>query len=230
MGNVLVIDDEQEIIDMIITCLKREGLNGVGFSDSMCAWEYVEKNSSQIDLIILDIMIPQMDGYTFLGKLRRENENLPVILLSARQEEYDKVLGLGLGADDYVTKPFSPGELMARVKVQLRKRGSSNTPATGQILVCGDIQMDVSKCLVTKAGKKVELSGKEFWLCKYLLEHPNQVFTKMQLYHAVWDENYEDDNTIMVYISHLREKLEDNPKKPEYIQTIRGIGYRMHIE
>lgn len=228
MNVILVVDDEDEIREMIIKCLKREMLIGVECANAHEALSYWQENKESVQLMIVDIMMPEMDGYELLQAVRKENQEVPVILLSARQEEYDKVLGLGLGADDYVTKPFSPGELMARVKVQLRKfkRQVKETPKK---LICGEICLNVISCQVTKAGKLIELAGKEYWLLKFFMENQGQVFTKTQIYHHVWDENYEDDNTVMVYISHLRDKLEDNPKEPKLLQTIRGIGYRFGI-
>ena len=166
-----------------------------------------------------------MDGFEVLKQIRQRMGEIPVILLSARQEEYDKVLGLGLGADDYVTKPFSPGEMMARVKVQLRK-GMKIEKKAERILEADGLRMDTESCQVTVDGREVVLAGKEFWLLKFFMEHPGQVFTKAQIYHHVWEDGYEDDNTVMVYISKLREKLEDKPNERIWIQTIRGIGYR----
>ena len=188
------------------------------------ALENIKKQD--IDLVILDIMMADMDGFEVLRRIREMDKEIPVIFLSARQEEYDKVLGLGLGADDYVTKPFSPGEMMARVKVQLRRK-KSETVQSQEKLVVGSLELNLSSYEVTVRGKKVELAGKELFILKFFMEHPNQVFTKSQIYHHVWDAFYEDDNTVMVYISHLREKIEEDPRKPRLLHTIRGIGYRL---
>ena len=223
MQTVLVVDDEEEIRDMLKTYLKREGLNVIGCSGGAEALDVVARQ--EVHLVILDIMMEELDGFEVLRRLREKHQQLPVIFLSARQEEYDKVLGLGLGADDYVTKPFSPGELMARVKVQLR-RGQNQTDSGGKILQYQEISMDLNSYQVSVGGRQVTLVGKELLLLKFFLEHPGQVFTKTQIYHQVWEDDYEDDNTVMVYISHLRDKLEENPKEPKWIKTIRGIGYR----
>lgn len=223
MQTVLIVDDEEEIRDMLKTYLKREGLNVIGCSNGAEALDVVTRQ--EVDLVILDIMMEELDGFEVLRRLRERHQQMPVIFLSARQEEYDKVLGLGLGADDYVTKPFSPGELMARVKVQLR-RGQNQTDSGRKILQYQEISMDLNSYQVSAGGRQVTLAGKELLLLKFFLEHPGQVFTKTQIYHQVWEDDYEDDNTVMVYISHLRDKLEENPKEPKWIKTIRGIGYR----
>ena len=224
MQQVLIVDDEEEISNMLIKCLSREGIKGIPSLNGQEALENIKKQD--IDLVILDIMMADMDGFEVLRRIREMDKEIPVIFLSARQEEYDKVLGLGLGADDYVTKPFSPGEMMARVKVQLRRK-KSETVQSQEKLVVGSLELNLSSYEVTVRGKKVELAGKELFILKFFMEHPNQVFTKSQIYHHVWDAFYEDDNTVMVYISHLREKIEEDPRKPRLLQTIRGIGYRL---
>lgn len=223
MPKVLMVDDETEIRQMLLKYLKREGICGIECENGAEALAYLKENA--VDLVILDIMMAGMDGFEVLKQIRQRMGEIPVILLSARQEEYDKVLGLGLGADDYVTKPFSPGEMMARVKVQLRK-GIKIEKKAERILEADGLRMDTESCQVTVDGREVVLAGKEFWLLKFFMEHPGQVFTKAQIYHHVWEDGYEDDNTVMVYISKLREKLEDKPNERIWIQTIRGIGYR----
>ena len=224
MQQVLIVDDEEEIRNMLMKCLQREGISGIPCTNGKEALESIKKQD--IDLVILDIMMADMDGFEVLRQIREKDKEIPVIFLSARQEEYDKVLGLGLGADDYVTKPFSPGELMARVKVQLRRKNKGNVQSQEKLVV-GSLELNLSSYEVTVRGKKVELVGKELFILKLFMEHPHQVFTKSQIYHQVWDVNYEDDNTVMVYISHLREKIEEDPRKPRLLQTIRGIGYRL---
>lgn len=226
MQQVLIVDDEEEIREMLIKCLKIEGVMGIPCANGREALENLQKHD--IDLVILDIMMEDMDGFEVLKNIREKNKDIPVIFLSARQEEYDKVLGLGLGADDYVTKPFSPGEMMARVKVQLRRRKIENVQ-TPEKLVAGPLEMNLNSYEASIQGKKIPLAGKEIFLLKFFMEHPNQVFTKSQIYHHVWDEYYEDDNTVMVYISHLRDKIEEDPRKPKLLQTIRGIGYRLEV-
>ncbi|MDD6742294.1 response regulator transcription factor [Roseburia sp. MUC/MUC-530-WT-4D] len=224
MQQVLIVDDEEEIRNMLVKCLKREGISGIPCENGVKALEIVQHQ--KIDMVILDIMMADMDGFEVLRDIREYDNEIPVIFLSARQEEYDKVLGLGLGADDYVTKPFSPGELMARVKVQLRRK-IKNVTSKPEKLVVGPLELDLGSLEVKVRGEKVELAGKELLILKFFMEHPHQVFTKSQIYHQVWNVDYEDDNTVMVYISHLREKIEEEPRKPKLLQTIRGIGYRL---
>ena len=221
---LLLAEDEADLSRALVTVLKHNNYSVDAVYDGAEALDYLE-NGGNYDGVILDIMMAGMDGFEVLKQIRQRMGEIPVILLSARQEEYDKVLGLGLGADDYVTKPFSPGEMMARVKVQLRK-GMKIEKKAERILEADGLRMDTESCQVTVDGREVVLAGKEFWLLKFFMEHPGQVFTKAQIYHHVWEDGYEDDNTVMVYISKLREKLEDKPNERIWIQTIRGIGYR----
>ena len=224
MNIILIVDDEEEIRNMIIAYLKREGLNGIGASNGVDALQILKRQ--EVNLVILDIMMEGFDGFEVLKQIRQNHPKTPVIFLSARQEECDKVLGLGLGADDYIVKPFSPGELMARVKVQLR-RNYKQSDNSRPILQFQNISMDLRSYKVKVGENEVPLVGKELLLMKFFLENQGQVFTKTQIYHQIWEDSFEDDNTVMVYISHLRDKIEENPKEPKYIKTIRGIGYRL---
>jgi len=219
---VLIVDDEAEIRELISMYLRRENISVIECENGKSALKRIEGEA--FDLIILDIMMEDMDGYEVLKELRRKDETIPVIFLSARQEEYDKVLGFGLGADDYVTKPFSPGEFTARVKAHLRRE--SRRTEKLEVLTAGDLKLDLSTYVATKNGKAISLSGKELKLFEFFMRNPNRVFTKVQIYRQVWEQGVEDDNAVMVYMSHLREKIEENPKKPQYIQTVRGIGYK----
>lgn len=171
-----------------------------------------------------------MDGFNLLRKIREYN-TIPVIMLTARTDDMDKVLGLGLGADDYLSKPFSVSELIARVGAQLRRSNEYLTPREKSVttVTYGNLSMDREKCCAFKDGKPIELGAKEYKLLLYFVENPERVFTKRQLYHAVWEEDfYYDDNTIMVHISRIRSRIEDDPQKPKYLKTIRGIGYKLH--
>ncbi len=186
--------------------------------------------SEDIHLAILDVMMPIMDGFNLLRKIREYN-TIPVIMLTARTDDMDKVLGLGLGADDYLSKPFSVSELIARVGAQLRRSNEYLTPREKSVttVTYGNLSMDREKCCAFKDGKPIELGAKDYKLLLYFVENPERVFTKRQLYHAVWEEDfYYDDNTIMVHISRIRSRIEDDPQKPKYLKTIRGIGYKLH--
>lgn len=226
--NILIAEDEQHIRNLLQLQLEQEGYSVFATSDGIEALEVIQK--SNIDLAILDVMMPRLDGFNLLRKIR-EKSNLPVIFLTARGEDMDKILGLGIGADDYLVKPFSMAELVARVSAQLRRNLEycfQNSTAFSKI-EHGHICLDVDACCVYKDDKLVELNAKEFLILKYLMENPERVFTKKQLYSAVWEEDaYYDDNSIMVHISHIRNKIEADSRNPMYIKTIRGIGYKFH--
>lgn len=226
--NILIADDESDIRNLIRISLEENGYKVITAQNGREAWEIL--TTLQVDLAILDVMMPVMDGFNLLRKIR-EKSTIPIIMLTARSEEMDKVLGLGLGADDYISKPFSIAELAARVGAQLRRsndylttKGNSNSRLT-----YGSLSVDKEKCCAYMDDEIIELGAKEYRLLLYFMEHPERVFTKQQLYQAVWDdEYYYDDNTIMVHISRLRNRIEEDPQKPKYLKTIRGIGYKLH--
>ncbi|HYE10819.1 MAG TPA: response regulator transcription factor [Patescibacteria group bacterium] len=225
--NILIAEDENDIRNLLKLQLEQEGYTVFAAKDGIEALEIMQSNV--IDLAILDVMMPRLDGFNLLRKIR-ETSKIPVIFLTARGDDMDKILGLGIGADDYLVKPFSMAELLARVGAQLRRNHeySSQKLQTFSKIEYGSLCLDKEACCVYKDDILVELNAKEYLLLKYLMENPERVFTKKQLYTAVWNEDiYYDDNTIMVHISHLRKKIED-PKNPEYIKTIRGIGYKFH--
>lgn len=226
--NILVAEDEKDIRNLLKLNLEQQGYRVHAAKDGMEALDILQKE--KIHLAVLDVMMPRLDGFNLLRKIR-EDSTLPVIFLTARGEDMDKVLGLGLGADDYLVKPFNMAELIARVGAQLRRNHEyalQNRAASCKITY-GSLVLDKDACCVYKDGAAIELNAKEYKLLDYLMENPERVFTKKQLYKAVWDEDaYYDDNTIMVHISHIRNKIETDPKNPEYIKTIRGIGYKFH--
>lgn len=226
---VLVVDDEQNIVNIIAFNLKKEGYEVLTAGDGEEAVEIVEKH--QPDLILLDIMMPKMDGYEACRKIR-EKYNMPIIMLTARAEELDKVLGLEMGADDYVTKPFGTRELIARVKANLRRSVVKNEPAVekGNVLKFGKLEIDLDKFEARKDGKVLELTYREFELLKFLAQNLRQVFSRETLLEKVWGyEYYGDVRTVDVTVRRLREKIEDNPGKPEYIITKRGVGYSFGV-
>jgi DNA-binding response OmpR family regulator len=226
--NILVADDEKDIRNLIKLSLEASGYIVLTAQDGKEAWDIVA--AQEVHLAILDVMMPVIDGFNLLRKIR-EHSTLPVIFLTARADDMDKVLGLGLGADDYIAKPFSTAELVARVGAQLRRNNEylspkEKFPAT---ITYGSLSIDKEKCCAFKDGDSIELGAKEYKLLLHFIEHPERVFTKRQLYHAVWGEEYYfDDNTVMVHISRIRNRIEDDPQKPKYLKTIRGIGYKLH--
>lgn len=224
---ILIVDDELAIRVALKTAFGREGM---AVSEAACGAEaLVLLRDREFDLIVLDIMMEDIDGYTILQRLRADGIMTPVLMLSGRQEEMDQVLGLGLGADDYLTKPFHLSVLIQKAKALIRRNrvySRQNVACQKQrgILV-GPFRFDTMKLECYKDGKRLNLTARELVLFRFFLEHPGQVFTKEQLYHQVWNENLVDDNTIMVYIKRIREKIEDDSKKPAYLKTVRGIGY-----
>jgi len=225
---ILVADDENDIRNLVKISLEENGYTVVTAENGKQALDIIQTQT--IHLAILDVMMPVLDGFNLLRKIR-EKSTIPVIFLTARTNDMDKVLGLGLGADDYLSKPFSITEMLARVGAQLRRTNEylSHKEMSTPIIEYGDLTIDREKCCTFKAGNPIELGVKEYKLLLHFLENPERVFTKRQLYHAVWDEEfYFDDNTVMVHISRLRNKIEDDPQNPEYLKTIRGIGYKLH--
>jgi len=227
---ILVVDDDQEIRELIVKYLSKEDMIINQANNGYKALQLI--NDNEYDLVILDIMMDGIDGFEVLKQIRTQNQYLHVMILSAREEDYDKVLGLGLGADDYVTKPFSPNELMARIKSQLRRHKimKNNKNIKTDIIKSGVFKINLKSYKVTKNDKEIDLSARELKLLKFFIDNPDRVFTKKQIYENVWDDNYFDDNTLMVYIRHLREKIEDNPNSPNYIVTVWGIGYKYRLK
>ncbi len=225
MNSVLVVDDEKEIVELIDFYLKNNGYNTFRALNGNEALEIFERE--QVDIIILDIMMPGLDGKEVLRKVR-EKINTPIIFLSAKGEDIDKIDGLFLGADDYLAKPFNPIELIARVKALLRRSIVFNNQLeeSTSVVINEHLKLDEKACKIYKDNKELQLTSFEYKLMNFLMNNKNKVFTKGQLYEHVWDQSYlGDEKIIMVYISKLREKIEDSPKEPKYIKTIRGLGY-----
>ena len=222
MEKVLVVDDEPTIRDVVVRYLRRDGYETLEAADGERARELIE--SSAPSLVVLDVMLPGMDGLA-LCRWIRSRSSLPVILLTARGEEVDRIVGLELGADDYVTKPFSPRELAARVRTVLRRVGPE--APRDERLDFGDLAIDAATREVTKAGRPVQLTAKEFDLLRFMASHPRRVFSRDQLMSRVWGyEAAYDTGTVTVHIRRLREKLEDEPSQPRLLETVWGVGYR----
>lgn len=222
---ILIVDDERNIVDILKFNLKKEGFDTVEAYDGEEAVELALNHKP--DLILLDIMLPKMDGFTVCKKIR-QTQATPILMLTAKEEEVDKVLGLELGADDYVTKPFSPRELMARVKANLRRSAFEDVSQNNStsLLRFNTLMIDVERYEVKRDGTVIELTLREFELVKFLAIQQGQIFTRETLLEKVWGyEYYGDVRTVDVTVRRLREKLERDPASPEYIMTKRGVGY-----
>ena len=226
MAKILFVDDEASIVTMLAYNLKKEGYDVVTAEDGEVALEKFE--SEKPDLLLLDIMMPKMDGYEVCRKIR-EKSNVPIIMLTARADEVDKVVGLEMGADDYVTKPFGNRELIARVKANLRRSDIApvtNNEKDGNNQVYGDLNIDFDRYEVTKRGEVINLTLREFELLTFLATQTPTIFTRENLLEKVWGYEYFGDvRAVDVTIRRLREKIEDDPSKPKYIVTKRGVGY-----
>lgn len=224
-ATILVVDDEKEIRELIEIYLKNEGYNVITVEDGLQALEVLKKN--KIHLIILDIMLPNIDGIQICKRVR-EDLDVPIIMLSAKREDNDKILGIITGADDYVTKPFNPLELVVRVKAQLRRYLKTTIIAKSNEIVIDDLIINSETHEVTLCGKEIKLTVKEFEILKLLAENRNVVFSSRNIYESVWnDVFYQSDSTIMTHIKNIREKLGDNVKNPKYIKTVWGVGYKI---
>ena len=227
---ILIADDEAEIRDVLHLYLEKDGYEVYEAADGIQAMEVLQKG--KIDLAILDIMMPGIDGYRVLCNIREDN-NIPVIILSAQSSDSAKILGLDLGADDYITKPFVPLEAVARVNSNIRRFYQLGTKGSGQEfvreLVVRDLRLDLESCMLYRAEAVIELTSVEFKIMKLFMENPGKVFTKQQIFEQGWEEEYMiSDNNVMVCISKLRSKLDTEDR--EYIRTIRGLGYRLEKE
>ena len=226
MANILVCDDDRDIVAALKIYLKDDNYRLFEAANGKEALEVIGKND--IHLALLDIMMPVMDGIETMVKLR-EQSNLPVILLTAKGEDADKVLGLNLGADDYITKPFNPAEVQARVKSQLRRYMQLGSGRIGgDTLVIGGVELDDKAKVVTLDGESVSLTPTEYEILKLLMQNANQVFSPKEIYARVWkDAPLGSENTVAVHIRHLREKIEIDPAAPRYIKVVWGQGYKM---
>ena len=225
--HILLVEDDQSICEMVEKYLTKEGFSITTANDGEQA--IVQFSQGSFDLILLDIMLPNLDGLEAM-KIIREKSSIPIVIMSAKDQDIDKALGLGLGADDYISKPFSMIELLARVKAAIRRatKYSSHQEKAENIIHIGDLTIDITNFSVTKKEESIKLTSKEFEILKLFATNRNRVFTKEQIYHYVWNEEYYgDENIINVHMRRLREKIEDDPSKPQYIKTLWGIGYKL---
>jgi DNA-binding response OmpR family regulator len=228
---IMIVDNEMEIIQLIKLYLSREGYEVIWTTDSTKATALAAEEKP--DLILLDVVMPGLTGIELCSKIR-EQSDVPILFVSCKGQDMDKVLGLSIGGDDYITKPFSPAELVARVKAHLRRRNISNNSSPNgnnqeNILSVGELEIDLSAHTVSVSGNLIHLTAKEFELLVLFCKYPNRVFTSRQIFDNLWDTYglEEDVRTVMVHISNLRKKIEPNPEKPRYIHTVRGVGYKM---
>ena len=223
--NVLVCDDDEAILESLRIYLDNEGYNVLTACDGQQALEHVENN--EIHCVVLDIMMPRLDGLKTTLKIR-EKYNFPIILLSAKSEDTDKISGLGFGADDYVTKPFNPLELVARVKSQIRRYVNLGSfRLKNSQLMTGGVVLDTQAKQVTVDGIEVKLTAREFQILEYLMENMGRVLSSSQIYEAVWHEpSFTSEKTVTVHIRNIREKIEINPKEPKYLKVVYGLGYK----
>ena len=232
MNRVLIIDDDKELCSLMKKCVEQENLSALVAHGAVEGLRLANEDRSNCSLVILDVMMSDIDGFQVLRKIR-ETSNVPVLMLTAKSDEEDKVSGLRLGADDYLTKPFSLNELMARVNSLIRRFTTLNPTSTinPDILTLKDMVIDKENRIVSINAVPVDLTGKEFDLLYFLASNKGRVFTKKQIYTQVWAEEYAfDDNNIMSFISKLRKKVEPDPDHPFYILTVRGVGYRFNKE
>lgn len=225
--NILLAEDDEDIVKLLKLYLENEGYVVLWAKDGVEASEIFDKE--KVDLALVDIMMPRMNGYE-LTKYIRKKSNIPIIILSAAQLDSDKILGLNLGADDYMVKPFNPLELIARINANLRrfyKLGNVKDADDGKLSI-GELTLDTHMLTLEKKGVPINLTATEYKILVMLMKSPGRVFTKMQIYEEVNGDYYaNDDNTMMVHISNLRDKIEDDPKNPRYIKTVRGLGYKI---
>lgn len=228
---VLAADDEIELLDSLELFLKKENIEILKAVDGIEAMHLFENSSP--DIALLDVMMPGLDGFQVLEKIR-EKSRIPAIMLTARVEDYNKILGLSLGADDYIVKPYNPLEVVARVKAALRRCYDYVDSLVGErqtIIRAFDLELDLESCLVKKCGESIALTKTEYKILELLMKNPGRIYTKQQIFdYAREDEFIADDSTVMVHISNLRNKLEDKSKKTKYIKTVKGLGYRFEKE
>ena len=225
MSNILICDDEKDIVSALRICLAAEGYEIFEACNGIEALDIIEAND--IHLVLLDIMMPEMDGISTLAKIR-ENHNMPVLFISAKSEDADKILGLNIGADDYITKPFNIIEVAARVKSNLRRYMRLGSNVSSSRMEIGGLSLDDSSKTVAADGEEINLTPTEYEILKLLMQNPGRVFSPREIYSKVWKESLiGSENTVAVHIRHLREKLEINPADPRYIKVVWGQGYKI---
>ena len=223
---VLIVDDDEAVLTMLYKVIKSNGIEADTVSSGEAALEAL--GVKPYDLILLDVNMHGMDGFQVVQSIRKRGLKTPIILVSGRKEDYDTLYGLDIGADDYVTKPFNPITLGAKVKALIR-RSRDHLPGADTVISAGPFQYNTSTLRFYKNGEEIVLSSKENAMMKLFIDNVNRIFSKDMLYDLIWGEAIIDENSIMVYINRLRQKIEEDPSKPRYIQTVRGLGYRVVV-
>ncbi len=227
MAQVLVVDDDQMVASVVVSYLERAGHTAHHLGDGLAALEAVKAQAP--DLLVLDLMLPGLDGLEVCRQVRASWPHLPIIMLTALAEPEDRIAGLEVGADDYVTKPFSPRELVLRVDSVLRRVASVGVAAEKRVYTAGSITVDAAARRAMRDGKEIALTVRELDLLTFLMAHPGQAFNREQLMHEVWGWTFGDQSTVTVHVRRLREKIEQDPADPTLIQTVWGIGYRLEL-
>lgn len=225
-SKILIVDDEKSLVKMVKVVLEKEGFINVKFAyNGKEALNQIQHN--EFDLILLDVMLPDMEGFDICSTIRKESD-VPIFFLTARGSDFDKVSGFAYGADDYITKPFNPLELVARIKAQLkRSKKLLNDSQGNHIFDNGELFINYNEAVVKVKGKEINLSAQLYQLLTFFSKYPNRIFSKQQIYDNVWESvSYGDDNTVIVHIRKLREKIEQDPSNPRFLITVRGIGYK----
>jgi two-component system alkaline phosphatase synthesis response regulator PhoP len=227
IATVLVIDDEPNIVDLVRSYLEQDGFRVLAAADGLSALDLVRAERPEV--VVLDVMLPGLDGVEVCRRLRAFSDAY-VVMLTARTEEIDRIVGLSVGADDYVAKPFSPRELVARVKAMLRRpRGAGGTADAPPVRTFGRLTVDEARHEVSRDGQPIALTAREFALLVALAAHPGRVFTREQLLERVWGDAYYDDHVVDVHVANLRKKIEDDAAAPRFVETVRGVGYRLGV-
>lgn len=223
---IMIVDDESDILALLEESLNIEGFHNIyKINNGQSAVQHFSEINP--DLVILDIMLPDLDGFEVCKKIRMLS-NCPILFLSSKNEEFDKILGLAVGGDDYITKPFSPKEVAYRVKAQLRRLEYTRSDPQFNKIKIGELILDLNSCTITKNNESISLTAREFEILKFFFQNINCVISRERLYEAIWGEcSLGCDNTIMVHIRHLREKIENTPTTPQYIITVKGLGYKL---
>lgn len=227
---ILIAEDDRDIVELLALYLNNAGYDVTPAQNGIEALDIIERGEGDFDMVILDIMMPELNGYEAAMEIRK-NHNMPIMFLSAKNQDIDKIMGLDIGADDYMTKPFNPMEVVARVRSNIRRYREMSVSASSSAspeLRCRDLVLDTDKMMLIKAGSPVPITVMEFRILQFLMKNPGKIMTKKQIYHAMYGEDkFMEDNSLTVHISKIRAKLDDSTLEPQYIKNVRGLGYKI---